>query len=141
MFVSTPETTAWVAFAKPGVRLKHLFAAVGFEHGFSGLNGVFFRDVDWKMDVTSAEAEVTEFKAETFEIPERLSTGVNMRLFQEAVVVAFGLEHHGDPVVSCVNRWFFMATANYINHSVFFFPVAPLKSRRMPAACDKKVNV
>ena len=70
--------------------------------------------------MTSAEAEVAEFKSEAFEIPERLGAGVDMGLFLETVVVAFGFKHHRDPVVSGVDRWLFMATANninYINHS------------------------
>jgi hypothetical protein len=120
MFVSAPETTAWIALVKSWVRLKHLPTAVGFEHGLSGLNGVLFRDVDREMDVTSAETEVAEFKSESFKIQERLGAGIDMRLFFETVVVAFCFKHHGHPVVSCVYRWLFMATANYINHSVFF---------------------
>jgi len=116
VFVPTPESTPWVAFVKSRVRLKHLPSTVGFEHGLSGLNGVLFRDVDGEMHVTSPKAEVAEFKPESFEIPERLGAGVNLRLFFKTIVVAFGLEHHGHPVVSCVMRWLFMATAIYILH-------------------------
>ena len=104
VFVSAPESASRVALVKSGVRLEHLLGTVGFEHGLSGLDGVFFRDVDREVHVTSAKAEVEEFKPEAFEISERLGTGVDMGLFLEAVVVAFGLEHHGDPVVSCVIR-------------------------------------
>ena len=69
--------------------------------------------------MTSAEAKVAEFKPEVFKIPERLGAGVDMRLLFETVVVAFGFKHHGHPVVSCVNRLLFMATAIYILHIVF----------------------
>jgi len=119
VFVSAPETTAWIALAESRVRLKHSLGTVGFKHGFSGLDGVLLRDVNWEVDVTSAEAEVAEFEPEVFQIPERLDAGVNMRLFFETVVVAFGFKHHGHPIVSCVNRWLFMATAHYIYH-IFF---------------------
>jgi hypothetical protein len=104
VFISAPESTSWIAFAEPGMRLRHLLGTVGFEHGLSGLDGVFLRDVDREVHVTSAEAEVAEFKPEVFEISERLGAGVDMGLFLEAVVVAFGFEHHGDPVVSGVMR-------------------------------------
>ena len=78
VFVSAPEATAWVSLVKSWVRLEHLPAAVGFQHGLCGLYGVLFRDVDWEMDVASAEAEVAEFKPEAFEIPECLGAGVDM---------------------------------------------------------------
>jgi hypothetical protein len=69
--------------------------------------------------VTSAKAEVAEFKPESFKIPERFNTRVDMRLFFETVVVAFGFKHHSHPIVSCVNRWLFMATAHYTYHIIF----------------------
>jgi len=97
--------------------LEHLSRAVGFEHGLGGLDGVLLRDVDREMHVTSAEAEVAEFKPEAFKIQERLGAGVDMRLFFKTVIVAFGLEHHGDPIVSCVSRWLFIASAIFILHS------------------------
>jgi len=118
VFVSAPESTSWVAFVKSRVHLEHLLGTVGFEHGLSGLNGVFLRNIDREMHVTSAKAEVAEFKPEAFKIPERLGAGIDMRLLLEAVVVAFGLEHHGDPVVSCVNRWLFIASAVFSFHIV-----------------------
>ena len=81
VFVSTPETTTWVALAESRVRFEHLPSAVRFNHGLSGLDGVFFRDIDRKMHMTSAKSKVAEFKPESFKIPERLGAGVNMRLF------------------------------------------------------------
>jgi len=119
VFVSTPEITTWVSFAESRVRLKHLFCTIGFKHGLSGLDGVLFRDVYREMHVTSAKTKVAKFKLEAFKIPERLGTGIDMRLFFETVVVAFGFKHHGYPIVSCVNRLLFMATAIYIIH-IFF---------------------
>jgi len=120
VFVSTPETSTWVAFAESRVYFKHLFCTIGLEHDFSGLNGILFRYIYWEMHVISAKTKVAEFKPDSFIVPERLNTLVDMRLFFETVVVAFRFKHHGHPIVSCVNRWLFMATANYINHSVFF---------------------
>lgn len=116
VFVPAPKSTSWVAFVETWVRFEHLLGTVGFEHDLSGLDGVLPRNVNWEVHVTSAKTEVAEFKPEAFEIPERLGAGVDMGLLLEAVVVAFGLEHHGDPVVSCVMRWLFMALAIYILH-------------------------
>jgi hypothetical protein len=62
VLVSTPKTTARVAFVESRVYLKHLSRAVGFKHGLSGLDGVLFWDVDWEVYVTSAKTEVAEFK-------------------------------------------------------------------------------
>ena len=104
MFIAAPETTKRVAPAASWVHFKHLFGTVGFEHGLSGLNGILLGNIDWEMHVISAKAEIAEFKSEAFEIPERLGTGVNMRLLPEAVVVAFGLKHHGHPIVTCFMR-------------------------------------
>jgi len=80
----------------------------------------FLGDIDWKMHMTSAKSEVAEFKSKSFKILKRLGAGVDMRLFFKTVEVAFGFKHHGHPVVSCVNRWLFMATAIYIYHTNFF---------------------
>ena len=118
MFVAAPESTPWVAFVKSRVRLEHLLGTVGFEHGLSGLNRVFLRNIDREMHMTSAKTEVAEFKPEAFKIPERLSAGIDMRLFFKTVVVAFSLKHHGDPVVSCVSRWLFIASAVFNFHIV-----------------------
>ena len=127
VFVAAPETAAWVAFAESGVRLEHPPGAVGFEHGLSGLDGVPFGDVDGEVDVASAVAEVAEFEPEAFELPERLGARVDARLFLEAVVVAFGFEHHGHPVVAGVTRKLFRATARYVNLHKLFSPVAPVQ--------------
>ena len=117
MLVPAPESTSRVPLAESRVHIKHPLGTVGFEHGLGGLDGVLLGDIDREMHVTSAEAEVAEFKPESFEIPKRLGAGIDMRLPLEAVVVAFGFEHHGDPVVSCVSRWLFIASAIFILHS------------------------
>ena len=116
VFVSAPETTARVTLPESRMCFEHLPRAVRFKHGLSGLDGVLFRDIYWEMHVTSAKTKVAEFKPESFKIPERLGAGVDMRLFFETVVVAFGFKHHRDPIVSCVMRWLFMASAIYILH-------------------------
>jgi len=69
VLVPAPESATRVALAKTWVRLKHSRSAVGFEHGFSGLDGVPFGDVDGEVDVATAVAEVAEFEPEAFEIP------------------------------------------------------------------------
>ena len=139
VFVSAPESTPWVAFVKSRVRLKHLPSTVGFEHGLGGLDGVLFRDVDREMHVTSAKSKVAEFKPEAFKIPECLGAGVNMRLFFKTIVVALGLEHHGHPVVSCVMRWLFMATAIYILHGFCFLSRRYRAGERLPRATRSRI--
>ena len=104
VLVAAPEITTRVALAEPWVHFKHLLGTVGFEHGLSGLNGILLGNIDWEMHVISAKAEIAEFKSEAFEIPERLGAGVDMGLLPEAVVVAFGLKHHGHPIVPRVMR-------------------------------------
>jgi len=126
VFITTPEAAPWIAFMKTGVLFKHLLAAIGFKHSLSGLDGISLGDVDWEMHMTSAKAEVAEFKPEVFEISKRLGTGVDMGLFSETVEVAFCFKHHSDPVVTCVYRWLFMATANYNIIHTILAPVASL---------------
>jgi hypothetical protein len=126
-----------VALAESRVRLKHLFCTIGFKHGLSGLDGVLFRDVYREMHVTSAKTKVAEFKPEAFKILERLGTGIEMRLFFETVVVVFSFKHHGHPIVSCINRWFFKTSATYYIH-IFGSPVASLKGRRSLPHATKK---
>ena len=120
MLISAPESTTGVSFSKSRVCFKHPFRAIWLQHNLCNLYRVLFRDVYRDVYVASAEAEVAELKPESFEIPECLGAGVDMGLLLEAVVVAFGFEHHGHPVVSCVMRWLFMATANYVYHIIFF---------------------
>ena len=104
MLVAAPETTTRVALAEPWVHFKHLLGTVGFKHGLCGLNGILLGNIDWEMHMTSAKAEIAEFKPEAFEIPERLGAGIDMGLPPETVVVALGFEHHGDPIITCVMR-------------------------------------
>ena len=104
VLIAAPESAPRVTLAKPWVRLKHLLGTVGFEHSLSVLNRILLGNIDREMHMTSAKAEIAEFKPEAFEIPERLGAGIDMGLLQEAVVVAFGLKHHGDPIITCVMR-------------------------------------
>jgi len=71
------------------------------------------------MDMNTGEAELTELKPKRFEFTESLGAGVDVGLFSETVVSTFGVKFHGDPVVSCVMRWLFIASATYIFH-IFF---------------------
>ena len=104
VLIATPETTTRVALTEPWMRLKHLLGTIGFKHGLSGLNGILLGNINREMHMTSAKAEIAEFKPEAFEIPERLGTGIDMGLPSETVVVALGFEHHGNPIVTCVMR-------------------------------------
>jgi len=76
------------------------------------------------MHVNPCKTEYTELESKWFKFTKSFNAGVDMGLFSETVVSAFGVKFHGDPVVSCVMRWLFMATAVYIFHTKFS-PVAP----------------
>jgi hypothetical protein len=86
------------------------------------------------------EAEITELKTKSFQIPECLNADVDVDLLSKTLVSVVGDEHHGHPVVTGVTRNLFRATAHYIYHTIFS-PVASMKGRRMPTARDKKVMV
>jgi len=128
VLVPAPESTPWVAFAEPGVRLEHPISAVGFEHGLSALNGVPFGDVDLEVDVVFGEPEFAEPKPMAFQVVERLGAGVNVALFPKAVVAVLGHKHQGHPVVAGVTRNLFRATAQYVLHNLLS-PVAPLQGQ------------
>ena len=65
------------------------------------------------------ETEFTKLETKAFQIMERLNAGVDVALFSEVPVSVVRGKHHGDPVVSCVSRWLFIATAIYIFHTIF----------------------
>jgi hypothetical protein len=69
------------------------------------------------MDVNRSKTKLTELEPKPFEFAKSLSAGIDVGLFSETVVPAFGVKLHGYPVVSCVMRWLFIATATYILHS------------------------
>jgi hypothetical protein len=104
VFVSTPETAAWIQLPEPWMSLEYLFCAMRFEHDFRFLDRVLFRDIDLEMDVNSSKTKLAELESERFKFTESLTTGVDVGLFSETVVPAFGVKLHGDPVVSCVIR-------------------------------------
>ena len=59
---------------------------------------------------------------------ERLDTYVDVDLFSKTVISVVGDEHHRYPIVACVTRNLFRATATYNIHE-FFSPVASLKGQ------------
>jgi hypothetical protein len=67
--------------------------------------------------MNTPESELTKLEPESFEFTESLGAGVDVGLFSETVVSALGVKFHGDPVVSCVMRWFFIASAIFYFHS------------------------
>ncbi len=83
-----------------------------------------------------SEAEFAELESKAFQVVECLDASIDMALFSEVPISVMCGKHHSYPVVSSVMYWLFMATAIYNIHRLFF-PVAPFKGRRMPAACDK----
>ena len=89
------------------------------------MNGVPFWNVNLEMYVVFGEAEFAKLKTKAFQIPERLGTDIDVALFSEVSVSFMCWKHHGYPVVSCVDRWLFIATAIYIFHTKFS-PVAPI---------------
>jgi hypothetical protein len=72
------------------------------------------------MDMVHRKTEVTEFKSEAFQVPERLGASVNMGLFPETVISFFSSKHHGHPVIAGVMNNFFRGYAIYIFHKDFF---------------------
>jgi len=100
--------------------LEHLFSAVRLEHDFCLLNRVSFRDINLEVNVNFSKTELAELESEWFEFTKPFSAGVDVGLFSETVVSTFGVELHGYPVVSCVMRWLFIASATYIFHSFCF---------------------
>jgi hypothetical protein len=66
------------------------------------------------------EAEFAELKTETFQFPKCFYTGVNMTLFSEVSISIMCRKHHRYPVVSCVMRQLFIASATYIFHNFEF---------------------
>ena len=76
----------------------------------------------------ACKTELTKFKPKWFKFTESVDAGVDVRLFSEAVVPAFGVELHRDPIISCVMRQLFIASATYIFHTNFA-PVAPIKGQ------------
>ena len=70
--------------------------------------------------MVQSETKVTELKPKAFEIMERLDAGVDIDLFSKTVISIVGDKHHGYPVITGVTRNLFRATANYINHTIFF---------------------
>jgi hypothetical protein len=69
--------------------------------------------------MNTPESELTKLEPESFEFTESLGAGVDVGLFSEIVVSALRVKFHGDPVVSCVMRWLFKASAIYSFHIVF----------------------
>jgi len=78
--------------------------------------------------MNTSESELPKLESESFEFTESLSAGINVGLFSKTVVSVLGVEFHGDPVVSCVMRWLFKASAIYIFHIVFFLLSHPLRA-------------
>jgi hypothetical protein len=71
---------------------------------------------------------------------ERSDAGIDVALFSEVSVSVMSGKHHGDPVVSCVMHWLFIASATYIIHS-FRSPVAPLEGRQNACRVRQKKEI
>ena len=106
------------------------------------MDGIPLGDIDLEMDMVLSEAEFTELKTKTFQVPKRLSAGVDVALFSKISVSIMGGKHHNHPVVSCVSRWLFIATAIYIFHTKFS-PVAPPigQAKCLPRATKKRYSL
>jgi len=119
VLVPAPESTTRVPLPETWEGFKHFPGCVGFEHDFSGLNGVLLWGVHQEVYVVEGEAEVAELEPEAFQVVERLDADVDVDLLSEAVVSVVGDEHHGHPVIAGVTRNLFRATAIYTIH-IFF---------------------
>ncbi len=56
------------------------------------------------MHVNACKTEFTELESEWFQFTESLGASVDVGLFSETVVSAFGVKFHGDSVFPCVMR-------------------------------------
>ncbi len=81
VFVTAPETAAWVPFPESGEGFEHFPGCVRFEYDLRGLDGVLLWDVDQEMDMVEGEAEVPELEPEAFQVMERLEEDVDVDLF------------------------------------------------------------
>ena len=102
------------------------------------MDGIPLGNVDLEMDMVFSKAEFAELKTKTFQVSKRLNAGVYVALFSKISVSIMGGKHHRYPVVSCVSRWLFIATAMYIFHTKFS-PVAPSigQAKCLPRATKK----
>jgi hypothetical protein len=119
MFIPTPESTGWVPFPKPRVLFEHPFRTVRLEHNLCLFKRIALRNIYLEMHVNASETKLPKLESERFEFTESLGAGVDVGLFSETVVSAFGVKFHGYPVVSCVMCWLFKASATYVFH-IFF---------------------
>ena len=113
-------TATWIQLPEPRMSLEYLFRTMRFEHDFCLFNRVPFRNVDLEMNVNSSKTKLAELKSKPFEFAKSLGAGIDVGLFSETVVPAFGVKLHRDPVVACVMRWLFIASATY-NFHIFDF--------------------
>src|SRR4030043_1086597 len=120
MFVSTPKSTVWISFSEPRMLFKNLLCTIGFQHDLRILNRVPFRNINLEVNMNTCKTKLPEFKPKPFEFTKSLSTSIDVGLFSEAIVSAFGVKLHCDPVVPCVIRWLFIVSATYIFHRIFF---------------------
>ena len=94
------------------------------------------------MDMVFSEAEFAELKTKTFQVSKRLNAGVYVALFSKISVSIMGGKHHRHPVVSCVSRWLFIATAIYIFYTKFS-SIAPSieQAKCLPRATKNKYGL
>ena len=92
VFVSTPETAARIQFSEPSMSLEHLFRAVRFQHDFSNLNRVPFRDIHLEVNMNSGKTELTKLKTKPFKFTKPFSAGVDVGLFSETIISRLGVE-------------------------------------------------
>jgi len=117
VFVAAPETATRVSFPKPGMYFKHHFRTIRLQHALCFFYRIFLWDVHWEVNMTSSESKITKFKSKPFEISKCLGASIDMRLLLKTVVITFGFKHHGHPIVPCVMRWLFKASAIFYFHS------------------------
>jgi hypothetical protein len=120
MFIPAPKTVTWIQFPEPRVLFEHPFRTVRLEHNLCLFKRIALGNIYLEMHVNASETELPKLESERFEFTESLGAGVDVGLFSETVVSTFGVKFHGYPVVSCVMRWLFIASATYIFHTVFY---------------------
>ena len=64
-----------------------------------------------------SKTEVTKLKPKAFQVVECLNASVNVELRSEATISVVGDKHHSHPIIACVTRNLFRATAIYNIHN------------------------
>ena len=66
------------------------------------------------------KTKVAELETKSFQVMERLYSGVDVDLFSKTIISVVSNKHHRHPVIAGVARNLFKTTAIYTTHELFF---------------------